>query len=59
MKAHDSAYRKNFSLIIVFLILISVTFIIALFIAYSLLTIMLKMSLSKTFYGTIKPSTVQ
>ena len=36
MKAQQSVYRKNFSLIIAFLILISVTFIIALFIAYNL-----------------------
>src|ERR1700744_274083 len=36
MKAQQSVYRKNFSLIIAFLILISVTFIVALFIAYSL-----------------------
>ena len=36
MKAEKSVYRKNFSLIIAFLILISVTFIIALFIAYNL-----------------------
>jgi len=38
MKAHQSAYRKNFSLIIAFLVLISVTFIVALFIAYNLTT---------------------
>ncbi|HZX58829.1 MAG TPA: HAMP domain-containing sensor histidine kinase [Mucilaginibacter sp.] len=36
MKTEQGAYRKNFSLIIAFLILISVTFIVALFIAYSL-----------------------
>src|SRR5579872_3531255 len=36
MKTERGAYRKNFSLIIAFLILISVTFIVALFIAYSL-----------------------
>jgi two-component system, OmpR family, phosphate regulon sensor histidine kinase PhoR len=36
MKAQQSVYRKNFSLIIAFLILISVTFIVALFIAYNL-----------------------
>src|SRR5260221_14367942 len=36
MKANQSVYRKNFSLIIAFLILISVTFIVALFITYSL-----------------------
>src|ERR1700759_1792030 len=36
MKPQQSAYRKNFSLIISFLVLISVTFIIALFIAYGL-----------------------
>ena len=36
MKTQQSAYRKNFSLIIAFLILISVTFIVALFIARSL-----------------------
>lgn len=36
MAAQQSIYRKNFSLIIAFLILISVTFIVALFIAYGL-----------------------
>jgi two-component system phosphate regulon sensor histidine kinase PhoR len=36
MKAQQSVYRKNFSLIIAFLILISVTFIVALFISYNL-----------------------
>jgi two-component system phosphate regulon sensor histidine kinase PhoR len=36
MKRPQSIYRKNFSLIIVFLVLISVTFIIALFVSYSL-----------------------
>ncbi|MBS1526968.1 MAG: HAMP domain-containing histidine kinase [Bacteroidetes bacterium] len=36
MKTEKSAYRKNFSLIIAFLILISVTFIVALFVAYDL-----------------------
>lgn len=36
MKSQNNVYRKNFSLIIVFLILISVTFIIALFISYNL-----------------------
>ena len=36
MKAQQSVYRKNFYLIIAFLILISVTFIVALFISYSL-----------------------
>ena len=36
MKAQQSVYRKNFSLIIAFLILISVTFIGALFVAYNL-----------------------
>ncbi|MDB5134004.1 MAG: histidine kinase [Mucilaginibacter sp.] len=36
MRTHQSVYRKNFSLIIAFLILISVTFIVALFIAYNL-----------------------
>ena len=36
MKAENSVYRKNFSLIIAFLILISVTFIVAVFISYSL-----------------------
>jgi len=36
MKRPQSIYRKNFSLIIVFLVLISVTFIIALFVAYNL-----------------------
>ncbi|ASU32821.1 sensor histidine kinase [Mucilaginibacter xinganensis] len=36
MKKQDNTYRKNFLLIIIFLILISVTFIIALFVSYSL-----------------------
>jgi len=36
MKRPQSIYRKNFSLIIVFLVLISVTFIIALFVSYNL-----------------------
>ncbi|HEY9002284.1 MAG TPA: HAMP domain-containing sensor histidine kinase [Mucilaginibacter sp.] len=36
MAAQQSIYRKNFSLIIAFLILISATFIVALFIAYGL-----------------------
>jgi two-component system phosphate regulon sensor histidine kinase PhoR len=36
MKKADSAYRKNFSLIIVFLVLISVIFVIALFVSYNL-----------------------
>jgi two-component system phosphate regulon sensor histidine kinase PhoR len=36
MQETKSVYRKNFSLIIAFLILISVTFIVALFISYSL-----------------------
>jgi two-component system, OmpR family, phosphate regulon sensor histidine kinase PhoR len=36
MNAQQSIYRKNFSLIIAFLILISVTFIVALFISYGL-----------------------
>jgi len=36
MAVQQSIYRKNFSLIIAFLILISVTFIVALFIAYGL-----------------------
>jgi two-component system, OmpR family, phosphate regulon sensor histidine kinase PhoR len=36
MKSEYSVYRKNFSLIIAFLILISVTFIIALFVTYNL-----------------------
>ena len=36
MKEQQSVYRKNFSLIISFLVLISVTFIVALFIAYGL-----------------------
>ena len=35
MKAHRNVYRKNFSLIIAFLILISVTLVIALFLAYN------------------------
>ncbi len=36
MKGPQHIYRKNFSLIIVFLVLISVTFVIALFVSYSL-----------------------
>jgi len=36
MKRAQSAYRKNFALIIVFLVLISVTFVIALFVSYDL-----------------------
>jgi two-component system phosphate regulon sensor histidine kinase PhoR len=36
MKAEKSVYRKNFSLIVAFLVLISITFIIALFISYNL-----------------------
>jgi two-component system phosphate regulon sensor histidine kinase PhoR len=36
MKRQDNTYRKNFSLIIIFLVLISVTFIIALFVSYNL-----------------------
>lgn len=36
MRAEQSAYSKNFSLIIAFLVLISITFIVALFIAYGL-----------------------
>jgi len=36
MKRTSSVYRKNFSLIIVFLVLISVTFVIALFVSYNL-----------------------
>ena len=36
MKVEESIYRKNFSLIIAFLILISVTFIVALFVTYDL-----------------------
>ena len=36
MKRLDNTYRKNFSLIIIFLVLISVTFIIALFVSYNL-----------------------
>ncbi|MEO6849002.1 MAG: HAMP domain-containing sensor histidine kinase, partial [Mucilaginibacter sp.] len=36
MKVEDSVYKKNFSLIIAFLILISVTFIVALFVSYDL-----------------------
>jgi len=36
MNPQQSVYRKNFSLIIAFLVLISVTFIVALFIAYGL-----------------------
>ena len=36
MKRAPIAYRKNFALIVVFLVLISVTFIIALFVSYDL-----------------------
>ncbi|SHN20025.1 sensor histidine kinase [Mucilaginibacter sp. OK098] len=36
MKKQDNTYRKNFSLTIIFLVLISVTFIIALFVSYNL-----------------------
>ena len=36
MKAPQNVYRKNFSLVVIFLVLISVTFIIALIVAYSL-----------------------
>ncbi|TWJ00065.1 two-component system phosphate regulon sensor histidine kinase PhoR [Mucilaginibacter frigoritolerans] len=36
MKSNKHIYRKNFSLIIVFLVLISVTFVIALFVSYNL-----------------------
>src|SRR5271170_882880 len=36
MKSEKHIYRKNFSLIIVFLVLISVTFVIALFVSYNL-----------------------
>jgi len=36
MPAQKTAYRKNFLLIIIFLVLISITFVVALFISYSL-----------------------
>ncbi len=36
MPAQKTAYRKNFSLIIIFLVLISITFVVALFISYDL-----------------------
>lgn len=36
MPAQKNVYRKNFSLIIVFLVLISITFVVALFISYNL-----------------------
>ena len=36
MKVQKNVYRKNFSLIIIFLVLISVTFVVALFISYNL-----------------------
>ena len=36
MPVHKNVYRKNLSLIIIFLVLISVTFVIALFVSYSL-----------------------
>jgi two-component system, OmpR family, phosphate regulon sensor histidine kinase PhoR len=36
MKPHKNVYRKNFSLIIIFLVLISATFVVALVVAYNL-----------------------
>jgi len=36
MKPHTNAYRKNFSLIIIFMVLISVSFVIALVVSYNL-----------------------
>ena len=36
MKPHSNAYRKNFSLIIIFMVLISATFVVALIVAYNL-----------------------
>lgn len=36
MKKPQNIYRKNFSLIIIFLVLISVTFVIALIVSYNL-----------------------
>ncbi|WP_183563286.1 sensor histidine kinase [Mucilaginibacter sp. SP1R1] len=36
MPVHKNVYRKNFSLIVIFLVLISVTFVVALFISYNL-----------------------
>jgi two-component system phosphate regulon sensor histidine kinase PhoR len=36
MLVHKNVYRKNFSLIIIFLVLISVTFVVALFVSYNL-----------------------
>ena len=36
MKKQDNIYRKNFSLILIFLVLISITFIVALIVSYSL-----------------------
>jgi two-component system phosphate regulon sensor histidine kinase PhoR len=36
MPVHKNVYRKNFSLIIIFLVLISVTFVVALFVSYNL-----------------------
>lgn len=36
MPVHRNAYRKSFLLIIIFLVLISVTFVVALFVSYNL-----------------------
>jgi two-component system phosphate regulon sensor histidine kinase PhoR len=36
MQGHKNVYRKNFSLIIIFLVLISVTFVVALFVSFNL-----------------------
>ncbi|MEN0053891.1 MAG: HAMP domain-containing sensor histidine kinase [Mucilaginibacter sp.] len=36
MPVHKNVYRKNFTLIIIFLVLISVTFVVALFVSYNL-----------------------
>jgi two-component system phosphate regulon sensor histidine kinase PhoR len=36
MQVHKNVYRKNFSLIIIFLVLISVTFVVALFVSFNL-----------------------
>ena len=36
MKPHSNVYRKNFSLIIIFMVLISVSFVVALIVAYNL-----------------------
>lgn len=39
MKPHNHVYRKNFSLIIIFMVLISVSFVVALIVAYNLTSV--------------------